>query len=113
MRDLKAYVELEAARDIPYHQAVFGMPPGTVPSICKPAAFPRQNLKRFGSEATRDILICMCALQVLLMTLQNPPPTLDDKGKKHFSKVGRSLFQKWERTIFKSQSANLLWISVH
>lgn len=28
-------------------------------------------------------------MKVLLMTLQNPPPTLDDKGKKHFSKVGR------------------------
>jgi hypothetical protein len=27
-------------------------------------------------------------MKVLLMTLQNPPPTLDDKGKKHFSKVG-------------------------
>lgn len=26
-------------------------------------------------------------MKVLLMTLQNPPPTLDDKGKKHFSKV--------------------------
>ena len=25
-------------------------------------------------------------MKVLLMTLQNPPPTLDDKGKKHFSK---------------------------
>jgi hypothetical protein len=28
-------------------------------------------------------------LKVLLMTLQNPPPQLDDKqGRKHFSKVG-------------------------
>ncbi len=26
-------------------------------------------------------------MKVLLMTLHNPPPTLDDKGKKHFSKV--------------------------
>ena len=27
-------------------------------------------------------------MKVLLMTLQNPPPSLEDKGKKHFSKVG-------------------------
>ncbi len=27
-------------------------------------------------------------MKVLLMTLQNPAPTLEDKGKKHFSKVG-------------------------
>lgn len=28
-------------------------------------------------------------MKVLLMTLQNPPPQLDDKqGRKHFSKVG-------------------------
>ena len=26
-------------------------------------------------------------MKVLLMTLQNPPPSLEDKGKKHFSKV--------------------------
>jgi serine/threonine protein kinase len=27
-------------------------------------------------------------MKVLLMTLQNPAPTLEDKGGKHFSKVG-------------------------
>ena len=28
-------------------------------------------------------------MKVLLMTIQNPPPTLEsDSGKKHFSKVG-------------------------
>ncbi len=27
-------------------------------------------------------------MKVLLMTLQNPAPTLEDKGKRHFSKVG-------------------------
>ncbi|MEW5303120.1 MAG: hypothetical protein WDW36_005843 [Sanguina aurantia] len=30
-------------------------------------------------------------MKVLLMTLQNPPPTLDDKGTKHFSKNMRDL----------------------
>merc|ERR1711874_457214 len=30
-------------------------------------------------------------MKVLLMTLQNPPPTLDDKGKKHFSKAMRDV----------------------
>jgi serine/threonine protein kinase len=29
-------------------------------------------------------------MKVLLMTLQNPPPSLEDKGKKHFSKVWRA-----------------------
>jgi serine/threonine protein kinase len=33
-------------------------------------------------------------MKVLLMTLQNPPPTLDDKGKKHFSKVLEGLGQQ-------------------
>lgn len=33
-------------------------------------------------------LLGLCA-QVLLMTIQNPPPTLEsDNSKKHFSKVG-------------------------
>ncbi|KAL6765899.1 kinase-like domain-containing protein [Haematococcus lacustris] len=30
-------------------------------------------------------------MKVLLMTLQNPPPTLDDQGKKHFSKAMRDV----------------------
>lgn len=29
-------------------------------------------------------------MKVLLMTLQNPAPTLEDKGKRHFSKVPRT-----------------------
>ncbi|GAX82215.1 hypothetical protein CEUSTIGMA_g9643.t1 [Chlamydomonas eustigma] len=33
-------------------------------------------------------------MKVLLMTLQNPPPTLDDKGKKHFSKAMRDVVSK-------------------
>jgi len=33
-------------------------------------------------------------MKVLLMTLQNPPPTLDDKGKKHFSKSMRDLVSR-------------------
>ncbi len=28
-------------------------------------------------------------MKVLLMTLQNPAPTLEDKGQKHYSKVGQ------------------------
>jgi hypothetical protein len=32
-------------------------------------------------------------MKVLLMTLQNPPPTLDDKGKKHFSKASGAKIQ--------------------
>ncbi len=34
-------------------------------------------------------------LQVLLMTIQNPPPTLEqDSGKKHFSKYMRDVVAK-------------------
>lgn len=33
-------------------------------------------------------------MKVLLMTLQNPPPTLDDKGKKHFSKAMRDVVSR-------------------
>ncbi len=38
-------------------------------------------------------------MKVLLMTLQNPPPTLDDKGKKHFSKVCPSV-EPYNYSIF-------------
>ena len=35
------------------------------------------------------------SLQVLLMTIQNPPPTLEqDSGKKHFSKYMRDVVAK-------------------
>ncbi|KAG1667649.1 hypothetical protein FOA52_004676 [Chlamydomonas sp. UWO 241] len=36
----------------------------------------------------------MPPMKVLLMTLQNPPPSLEDKGTKHFSKEMRNLVQR-------------------
>lgn len=34
------------------------------------------------------VIVCLCAVQVLLMTLQGPAPQLDDQpGRPHFSKV--------------------------
>jgi hypothetical protein len=35
-------------------------------------------------------------MKVLLMTLQNPAPTLEDKGKRHFSKVGSARAAWWQ-----------------
>ena len=49
-------------------------------------------------------------MKVLLMTLQNPPPTLDDKGTKHFSKVSIQLLCRWPTMVGCGQAGAGGWL---
>ncbi len=48
-----------------------------------------------AGQRVAPAMMCNWWLQVLLMTIQNPPPTLEsDTGKKHFSKSMRDIVAK-------------------